>query len=139
MASRRMKRVAEAVARAAQRRDAIEMQCIDRLLSPLALKRGRPAMTATAINRIKHGGFRSILCPVDFSDQSWVALRYAATVARRSEGRLSILYRRCFRRLRRRCSPFLANVMKRMARRRAHPPIRRATTSSPTGRRSTGS
>ena len=49
-------------------------------------------MTAAAVNRIKHGGFRSILCPVDFSDQSRVALHYAAAVANRSGGRLSILY-----------------------------------------------
>jgi nucleotide-binding universal stress UspA family protein len=49
-------------------------------------------MTAAAIHRIAHGGFRSILCPVDFSDQSRVALRYAAAVAQRAGGRLSILY-----------------------------------------------
>lgn len=92
MASQTMKRIGEAVARAAQRRDEIEMQGIDQLLSPLARKRVRPAMTAADINRIKHGGFRSILCPVDFSDQSRVALRYAAAVAQRAGGRLSILY-----------------------------------------------
>ena len=87
-----IKRISEAVARAAERRDAIEMQGIDRLLSPLARKRVRPAMTVAAITRIKRGGFRSILCPVDFSDQSRVALRYAAAVAHRAGGRLSILY-----------------------------------------------
>ena len=92
MASQTITRVYEAVARAAQRRDEIEMQGIDRVLAPLARKRVRPAMTAAAINRIKRGGFRSILCPVDFSEPSRVALRYAAAVANRSGGRLSILY-----------------------------------------------
>lgn len=36
--------------------------------------------------------FRSILCPVDFSEPSSLALRYAATLARRSAGRLHVLY-----------------------------------------------
>ena len=92
MASQAITRVYEAVARAAQRRDEIEMQGIDRVLSPLARKRVRPAMTAAAIDRIKRGGFRSILCPVDFSEQSRVALRYAAAIAQPFGGRLSILY-----------------------------------------------
>ncbi|MEP7310484.1 MAG: universal stress protein [Acidobacteriota bacterium] len=92
MAPHTIKRIAQAVARAAQRRDEIEMQGIDRLLSPLARKRVRPAMTAAAITRISRTGFRAILCPVDFSEQSRVALRYAATLAARSGGRLTILY-----------------------------------------------
>jgi universal stress protein A len=36
--------------------------------------------------------FRSILCPVDFSEHSAVALRYAATLAKRSAGRLYVVY-----------------------------------------------
>jgi nucleotide-binding universal stress UspA family protein len=36
--------------------------------------------------------FRSILCPVDFSDHSRQALRYAALLARRSRGRLTALF-----------------------------------------------
>jgi nucleotide-binding universal stress UspA family protein len=36
--------------------------------------------------------FQSILCPVDFSEHSAVALRYAATVAKRSAGRLHVLH-----------------------------------------------
>jgi nucleotide-binding universal stress UspA family protein len=38
------------------------------------------------------GLFRSILCPVDFSEHSAVALRYAATLAKRSGGRLHVLH-----------------------------------------------
>ncbi|MDO8793065.1 MAG: universal stress protein [Vicinamibacterales bacterium] len=38
------------------------------------------------------GLFRSILCPVDFSDHSAVALRYAAILAKRSAGRLHVLH-----------------------------------------------
>jgi nucleotide-binding universal stress UspA family protein len=37
-------------------------------------------------------GFRSILCPVDFSEESRVALRYAETIAKRSQGHLTVLY-----------------------------------------------
>jgi nucleotide-binding universal stress UspA family protein len=37
-------------------------------------------------------GFRSILCPVDFSDQSRLALRYADAVARRARGALHVCY-----------------------------------------------
>ena len=36
------------------------------------------------------GLFRSILCPVDFSEYSAVALRYAAVLAKRSAGRLHV-------------------------------------------------
>ena len=36
--------------------------------------------------------FRSILCPVDFSAQSGDAIRQAAHVARRSGGRLTVLF-----------------------------------------------
>ena len=36
--------------------------------------------------------FRSILCPVDFSGDSQAALRYADAVARRTGGRLTVLY-----------------------------------------------
>lgn len=38
------------------------------------------------------GLFRSILCPVDFSGHSAVALRYAAILAKRSAGRLQVLH-----------------------------------------------
>jgi nucleotide-binding universal stress UspA family protein len=37
-------------------------------------------------------GFRSILCPIDFSDHSRLALRYADTVAQRARGTLHVCY-----------------------------------------------
>jgi nucleotide-binding universal stress UspA family protein len=37
-------------------------------------------------------GFRAVLCPVDFSDPSAVALRYAASVATRARGALVVQY-----------------------------------------------
>jgi nucleotide-binding universal stress UspA family protein len=37
-------------------------------------------------------GFRSVLCPVDFSEASRLALRYAATVAARGKGVLTVAY-----------------------------------------------
>ena len=36
--------------------------------------------------------FRSILCPIDFSEHSARALRYSAAIAKRSDGRLHALY-----------------------------------------------
>lgn len=92
MASPAMKQVYDVIAKGAQRRDEIELRAIDRLLSPLARKRVRPVMSTAAVTRMKRVGFRSILCPVDFSEQSRIALRYAAAVATRSDGRLSVLY-----------------------------------------------
>jgi nucleotide-binding universal stress UspA family protein len=91
MARHALQRLYKAVTRAEQRRDEIEMESINRLLSPLVPARA-PATSATAIRLTTRTGFRSILCPVDFSDHSRLALRYAAALARRSHGRLSILY-----------------------------------------------
>src|SRR6476660_1697426 len=105
MARRPLQRLYEAVARAAQRRDQIEMQSIDRLLSPLAprraphpkvvqrtrgAKRRRPVRHQR--DRAATAAFRSILCPVDFSDHSRVALHYAETIAKRSHGHLTVVY-----------------------------------------------
>ena len=91
MARQAMQRLYTAVTRAEQRRDEIEMESINRLLSPLVPAHA-PATRATPIRLTTRTGFRSILCPVDFSDHSRLALRYAAAIARRSHGRLSILY-----------------------------------------------
>lgn len=91
MAHHAMHRLYKAVTRAGQRRDEIEMQSIDRLLSPLVPARTHPTRAA-AMRLVTHTGFRRILCPVDFSEQSRLALRYADAIARRSRGRLSILY-----------------------------------------------
>ena len=91
MAHHAMQRLYKAVTRAGQRRDEIEMQSIDRLLSPLVPPRTHTTR-GMATRSIARAGFRSILCPIDFSDQSRLALRYAAALARRSDGRLAILY-----------------------------------------------
>jgi nucleotide-binding universal stress UspA family protein len=37
-------------------------------------------------------GFRAVLCPVDFSERSRLALRYAESLARRADARLTVLY-----------------------------------------------
>ena len=87
-----LKRLYKAAAGAALRRDQIEMAGIDRLLSPWARVRAPRPMDTVAVRRIASAGFQSILCPVDFSPQSRIALRYAAALATRSHGRLSILY-----------------------------------------------
>src|SRR5689334_15729059 len=46
-----------------------------------------------APDRPKHWrGFRGVLCPVDFSERSRLALRYADAIARRAHARLTVLY-----------------------------------------------
>jgi nucleotide-binding universal stress UspA family protein len=92
MSSKPLKRLYKAATGAALRRDRIEMASIDRLLSRSAPARAPRPMEADAIRRIANAGFRSILCPVDFSPQSRIALRHAAALARRSHGHLSTLY-----------------------------------------------
>ena len=42
--------------------------------------------------RAAPASFKSILCPIDFSDHSRVALLYAASLARRAGGRLTVLF-----------------------------------------------
>ena len=40
----------------------------------------------------KWAGFKSVLCPIDFSEQSRLALQYAQAIATRSRARLTVLY-----------------------------------------------
>jgi len=40
----------------------------------------------------KWAGFRSVLCAIDFSEQSRQALRYAAVIAERGDAALTVLY-----------------------------------------------
>jgi universal stress protein A len=51
-------------------------------------------MLRTSVNRTVRAwaGFRSVLCPVDFSEDSRRALRYAAEVAARGDGLLDVVY-----------------------------------------------
>jgi hypothetical protein len=43
------------------------------------------------IGRSKHWrGFRAVLCPVDFSERSRLALRYPDAIARRANARLTV-------------------------------------------------
>ena len=68
------------------------MESIDRLCGAAGAHGMPRTLSMAATSRIVRSGFRSILCPVDFSAQSRLALRYAAAIAKRSHGRLSILY-----------------------------------------------
>ena len=86
-----MPRLHKTVIRAARRRHPIKIRSIDRL-APLARQRLQHTMSVAELRRIERAGFRSILCPVDFSARSRLALRYAAGIAKRSHGCLSILY-----------------------------------------------
>ena len=46
----------------------------------------------TARKTTEWGGFRSILCPIDFPEHSRWALQYAAAVARRGKAALRVVY-----------------------------------------------
>jgi nucleotide-binding universal stress UspA family protein len=43
-------------------------------------------------SRTGWGGFRSVLCPIDFSEHSRAALRHAEAIAARGEGSLTVVY-----------------------------------------------
>lgn len=74
-------------------RDQRQMRIVDRLLSTVDSPTHRPR---TRQPKRRHGarwkGFRSILCAIDFSEQSRLALRYAAAIAGRRRGALRVVY-----------------------------------------------
>jgi nucleotide-binding universal stress UspA family protein len=85
------------------KRDQLEMRAADRLLS--FVERPRPGKRHAAAPPSEGGrsmarssqpspwtGFRSILCPIDFSEHSRLALRYAAAIAVRAKATLTITY-----------------------------------------------
>jgi nucleotide-binding universal stress UspA family protein len=82
-----------AVAQRLRLRDRRQMQIVDRLLSaitsPPARLRLRRRKTSAAE---PWHGFRAILCAIDFSKQSRVALRYAAAMAARHRSVLRVVY-----------------------------------------------
>ena len=91
MARKRPNPVVRAVTDMMWKRDQLEMQAADRLLSAIELRR-RPAKEPRRRPSRRLPGFRSVLCPIDFSEQSRLALRYAAAVARRGSARLIVSY-----------------------------------------------
>jgi nucleotide-binding universal stress UspA family protein len=101
MARKSQRTVARAIADALSRRDRFEMEVADKLLSVVERRRkpGGAArrearsqpMTVSTQSR-SWRGFRSILCPIDFSEHSRRALRYAEAVAARANARLTVTY-----------------------------------------------
>jgi nucleotide-binding universal stress UspA family protein len=101
MPKRTTKRILRAATLLLSKRDQLEMRAVDTLLA--AFERKRKPRRAGASRRARHqegamirrsewGGFRSILCAVDFSEPSRRALRYAVAVARRGKAALQVLY-----------------------------------------------
>src|SRR6476646_4395633 len=91
MARKRPNPVVRAVTDMLWKRDQLEMQAADKLLSAIESRR-RPAPEPRRPPARRAAGFRSVLCPIDFSEQSRLALRYAEAVARRGNARLIVSY-----------------------------------------------
>src|SRR5262249_47942717 len=53
---------------------------------------GSASEAGVAMRSHKGAGFKSVLCPIDFSEQSRLALQYAQAIATRSRARLTVLY-----------------------------------------------
>jgi nucleotide-binding universal stress UspA family protein len=93
-------RVVTAVTEPLFERDKVEMRSVDALLAAMARKRRRPRRRSTTKTLEAPGkesaviwrGFRSILCAVDFSAHSGLALQYAAAIAKRSASVLRVIY-----------------------------------------------
>jgi len=79
-----------------------EMRGVDRLLAPLDRRRSPRSQTQARGQKAEMSprplrtrawrGFRAVLCPVDFSEPSRLAFRYAMAIARRSNASLTVLY-----------------------------------------------
>lgn len=69
-------------------RDRRQMAAIDDLASAVRQRKRRTAVRA----RRRSAGFRSVLCPVDFSEHSRLALKYAAAIARTYRSELTVLF-----------------------------------------------
>jgi nucleotide-binding universal stress UspA family protein len=91
MARKRPNPIVRAVTDAMWKRDQLQMQAADRLLSAIESRR-RPAQEPRRRPARRGAGFHSVLCPIDFSEQSRLALRYAEAVARRGGARLIVSY-----------------------------------------------
>jgi nucleotide-binding universal stress UspA family protein len=91
MARKRPNPVVQAVTDAMWKRDMLEMRAADRLLSAIESRR-KPVKEPLRPQTRRGAGFRSVLCPIDFSEQSRLALRYAEAVARRGGARLTVSY-----------------------------------------------
>jgi nucleotide-binding universal stress UspA family protein len=74
-------------------RDQRQLRIADRLLSTVDPPRHRSkARRPSGPHGARWTGFRSILCAIDFSEQSRLALRYAAAIAGRRRGTLRVVY-----------------------------------------------
>jgi len=95
-------RVVRAVADTMWERDKLQMRVIENVLAAVApakkrTRRARPQAEAVDDMRSPQrskpwAGFRAILCPIDFSDHSRDALRYADAIAVRAGAALRVCY-----------------------------------------------
>lgn len=83
-----------AAVQALAKRDRAEIRIVNAILSAMASspRRARPHRARAVRRATAWRGFRSVLCPVDFSEQSRQALRHAEAVARRGHATLTVLY-----------------------------------------------
>jgi nucleotide-binding universal stress UspA family protein len=72
-------------------RDRRQMAAVDAIASAVHRRR-RPPIVPRRLHRPAGRGFRSVLCPIDFSEHSRLALRYAEAIVRRSRGVLTVLF-----------------------------------------------
>lgn len=95
MARRVTAKLRKAIEKVQMERDRIEMTAVNTLLATSGEQgRGRRDTRSFVMpdRTLRRRSFRSILCPVDFSRHSRAALRYARAIARRSGGRLIVLF-----------------------------------------------
>src|SRR5262245_47989679 len=93
--AKRRHRLVRAITKTLWKRDQMQMRDVDRLLSPIEKKSRRRAHSRSAgrqAAQVKWDGFRSVLCPVDFSRSSALALRYGAGLAGQANAILTVLY-----------------------------------------------
>lgn len=95
-------RIVRAVTDRLWERDRLQMQVAGAVLSAIESTRRAHSRRSNSqkagetagsmIGSKKWTGFRSVLCPIDFSENSRLALRYAAAVASRGRAALSVVY-----------------------------------------------
>src|SRR5690242_18401122 len=86
-----VRRVVRAIEDVLVERDRREMHAVEAVLAPFEREQRRGTST-DPVARNPWRGFRTVLCPIDFSKHSSLALRYADVIARQANARLLVQY-----------------------------------------------